>query len=246
MVKPFVGITLGLLMLTASTLADGNAEKKPLRPTAEFAVPPSGPPRFEYVSTKKCRMCHGLQYESWRELAKGHSWEALKPGVSPAVKAKAELDVNKDYTTNLQCLSCHSVGYGKPGGYAIPDPDDGRSVRLAAAREGVGCEACHGPGSGFVQIMEEVYRTGRTYKPEELRAAGRRPVGAEVCMTCHNETARCMTSPDGGDAARKASAMLKVQPADRNGYHARFPLVHRVTTDQEPPPTNSDEPSRGD
>ena len=210
------------------------------------ALATSSPFAYEYVGTKKCRMCHGAQYESWREQAKGHSWEALKPGVSSEVKTKAGLDVNKDYTTDLQCLSCHSVGYGKPGGYAIPDPDDGRSVRLAAAREGVGCEACHGPGSGFVQIMEEVYRTGRTYKPEELRAVGRRPVAADVCMTCHNETARCMASSDGGNSARKASAMLKVEPADRIGYHARFPLVHRELAEHEERSKKPETPSKGD
>jgi hypothetical protein len=191
-------------------------------------------------------MCHGRWYESWRELAKGHSWEALKPGVSPAWKSRAGLEVDKDYTTDPQCLSCHSVGYGKPGGYAIPDPAERKSVRLAAAREGVGCEACHGPGSGFVQIMEEVYRTGRTYKPAELRAAGRHPVGADVCMTCHNETARCLASPDGGDGAAHAGAGLKMELTDRIGYHARFPLVHREPTEHEQHPTRLDASSKGD
>ncbi len=220
--------------------------KKPSPSGVGPAFATSNPSTFEYVGTKKCRMCHGRQYESLRELAKGHSWEALKPGVSPEWKSKAGLEVNKDYTTDPQCLSCHSVGYGKPGGYAIPDPVDRKSVRLAAARQGVGCEACHGPGSGFVQIMEDVYKTGRTYKPEELRAAGRHSVGADVCTTCHNETARCLASPDGGDGRTHTDAGLKMELTDRIGYHARFPLVHREPTDREQHPTKSDVSSKGD
>ncbi len=240
------GIILGSWILAAWTLADDQDMKKPSPANVGPAFATSNPPTFEYVGTKKCRMCHGRQYESWRELAKGHSWDALRPGVSPEWKSKAGLEVNKDYTTDPQCLSCHSVGYGKPGGYAIPDPGDRKSVRRAAAREGVGCEACHGPGSGFVQIMEEVYRTGRTYKPEELRAAGRHSVGADVCITCHNETARCLASPNAGDGRTHMGAGLKMEPTDRIGYHAHFPLVHRDPSEHEERSAKSDATSKGD
>jgi hypothetical protein len=232
-------------MLASMILADDRDEKKPSPPIAESAAAPSAPSAYEYVGTKKCRMCHGRQYESWRELAKGHSWEALKPGVSPEVKTKAGLDVKKNYTADPQCLSCHSVGFGKLGGYAVPDPENGKTVRLAAAREGVGCEACHGPGSGFVQIMEEIYRTDRTYKPEELRAVGRHAVGSEVCMKCHNENALCMASPNGGNGVGHGGAVHKVELDDRTGYHARFPLVHREPAERKQPSAESERSPQG-
>jgi peroxiredoxin len=59
-----------------------------------------------------------------------------------------------------ECVTCHVVGYGKSGGYAIARPEP--------ALENVGCEACHGRGGphlspGFVAKGD--------YEP--------------VCATCH-------------------------------------------------------------
>lgn len=182
---------------------------------------------YVYLGTKKCRMCHVDQYRSWRGGPKARSWDALKPGVATKVKDAAGLDRSKDYTRDTRCLPCHSVGFGEPGGYVIPDPGNGESVRFAATREGAGCEACHGPGSGFVPIMQDIYRTDRKYRPPELYAAGRRLVGPEVCAKCHNKDALCMIHGSGKDATDRALARVHVNVADRRGYHAEFPLVHR-------------------
>ncbi len=198
----------------------------PKEPAA--AALPVGKQPYEYLGTKKCRMCHVDQYRSWRELPKGRSWEALKPGIGAKVKVAAGLDVSKDYRGDGRCLKCHSVGYGKPGGYVIPDPSDGESLRFAATRQGVGCEACHGPGSGFVRIMQDIYTTDRTYKPEELYAAGRRPVGPEVCGACHNKDAVCMVVSAEHAPGDRLSSIIKVEVTDRSGYHAVFPLKHRA------------------
>ncbi len=182
---------------------------------------------YVYLGTKRCRMCHVDQYGSWRSGPKARSWDALKPGVAARVKDAAGLDRNEDYTTDTRCLRCHSVGFGEPGGYVIPDPADGESVRLAATREGVGCEACHGPGSGFVPIMQDIYRTDRKYRPQELYAAGRRLVGPEVCAKCHNKDAICMIHGSDTDSIHRALSRVHVNVADRRGYHAKFPLEHR-------------------
>ena len=182
---------------------------------------------YEYVGTKKCRMCHTAQYKSLLESPKARSWDALKPGVSPLVKEKAGLDASRDYTTDGRCLECHAVGYGKPGGYVIPKPDDRRSQRLAQQRQGVGCEACHGPGSGFVEIMKDIYRNERKYDPAELWAVGRKIVTREVCMRCHNTKAICMVGESGAVTGEKDDSWLHVDVTDRKGFHAKFPFKYR-------------------
>jgi len=137
---------------------------------------------YVYVGTKKCRMCHTLQNESLMASRKANSWNALRPGESAAVKKRAGLDVEKDYTVDPACLECHAVGFGKPGGYFIPDPRDKKLVRVAATRRGVGCESCHGPGSGFMEVMRDVVRRERTYRPEEVYALGRKIVVTAVIL----------------------------------------------------------------
>lgn len=190
----------------------------------------------EYLGTKKCRMCHSKQYQSLLESPKGRSWEALMPGARQQAKIRAGLDVHTDYRTDGRCLRCHSVGYGQPGGYAIPDPDDRRSERLAAKREGVGCESCHGPGSGFVRIMRDIWQNERKYRIDELRAMGRKTVGPDVCRNCHNDQAICMvgvgvhkdgTNDTNGSPANRS--WLDVDVTDRHGFHAKFPLKYRIS-----------------
>ena len=188
----------------------------------------TGETGYAYVGTKRCRMCHTSQYKSWLASAKGRSWDALTPGVSAKAKIKVGLDAQKDYTTDTRCLACHAVGHGKPGGYAVPDPGDARAQRQAVARQGAGCEACHGPGSEFVKIMSDIYSTDRTYDPKELEAAGRLVVDATVCRRCHNEHAICVLEPGVLAGRSEHRARYEVDLSDRSGYHAQFPLKHRA------------------
>lgn len=186
-----------------------------------------GKGRYEYVGTKKCRMCHVNQYHSWLESPKADSWKALKPGVSGEIKRRAGLEVDRDYTTDARCLTCHAVGFGEPGGYEIPEPGDDRAVREAEARQGAGCEACHGPGSGFVKVMEDIYLNDRTYRPEEVYAAGRKKVRQVVCTGCHNQKAICMSWVMERTDREDGKDELHVAVTNRSGYHAAFPLKHR-------------------
>ncbi|MEE9295812.1 MAG: cytochrome c family protein [Phycisphaerae bacterium] len=180
---------------------------------------------YEYVGTKRCRMCHTAWYKSWLRSSKSRAFEALKPGVGVMVKRKAGLDVSVDYTTDPRCLRCHTVGFGKPGGYSVPDLADGRALRRAAVREGVGCESCHGPGSGFVVVMQEIILTQRAYRREEVLAAGRRIVTREVCLSCHNSRAICMIPQEGqGDSHQVYE--FKVDLSDTRGFHEHFPLKY--------------------
>lgn len=173
---------------------DLNAAPSPMR-SAAFAQPAPAPKaRYQYVGMKKCKMCHVAEYGSWLESAKGGSWNALQPGANAGAKKKAGLDEKRDYSGDERCLKCHTVGFGAASGYSVPNPNDPRSVQQATSREGVGCEACHGPGSGFVPIMQDILRNERRYRDAELMAAGLNITGSGTCIRCHTEQAPCIVA----------------------------------------------------
>ena len=169
----YIKMSFGLLvLLVISGMVVVGQDSKPASapPPAAAPVPVEGEQGrevvHEYVGSKKCRMCHGQWHKSWQQSAKGQSFEVLKSGARAAHKRKVGLDPQREYTSEPACLTCHTVGFGKPGGYRIPPPNDGKAKRFAATREGVGCEACHGPGGGYTQVMSDVYlKEGRSGPP---------------------------------------------------------------------------------
>lgn len=78
-----------------------------------------------YSGNEFCMMCHETEYETY--LLTDHS-KAFDTLVRHGASAKPE------------CVSCHVVGYGKPGGFNLEDPYTARNF------ENVGCESCHGRG----------------------------------------------------------------------------------------------------
>ncbi len=76
-----------------------------------------------YIGVDACTDCHDEERRVWDEH--GH--------------AKAYKTLQKDFKEfNLDCVSCHVTGYGKPGG---------STVTFVDKLMGVQCEECHGPGS---------------------------------------------------------------------------------------------------
>lgn len=142
---------------------------------------------YEYVGSKKCKKCHLKQHRSWKKTRMGQAFEILKPGQASEAKQKFELDSAKDYTKDESCLGCHTTGHGKPGGYASPDPNDKKAIKKAKKMQGVGCESCHGPGSGYVPVFDEIMKSKRKYSVEELYAVGLRKIDAATCTQCHND-----------------------------------------------------------
>jgi hypothetical protein len=129
-----------------------------------FLVCVSSADAADYVTAKKCRMCHMKQYKSWEQTRMAKAFDLLKPGVAAESKTAAGLDADKNYTADASCTGCHAVN-GSP---EMP---------------GVQCEACHGPGSDYLKIM----MTNRDYKKEELLAKGLTNPTETVCTRCHNE-----------------------------------------------------------
>ena len=225
-----------LVLVTVVSIAFGDEP-----PTNRATVAESGEARYNYVGTKKCRSCHGKWHRSWEASAKGRSWNVLSPGIASGLKRTAGLDPENDFRTDTRCLKCHSTGFGHPTGYAVPDPDDGRSLRRARKLEGVGCEACHGPGSGFVEIMRDVFWNKRSYTQNELRAAGLRQITREDCLRCHAGEAPCIV-PDGKGGTHPSGA-LDVDLHDRKGFHETFSLRYRASEEAAGPNPEKINPS---
>jgi hypothetical protein len=142
---------------------------------------------FEYTGSKKCKMCHSKELKAWEETKHAKAFNTLKAGEAKEVKEKFKLDPAKDYTTDKTCLACHTVGFGKKSGYAVPDAADEKAVKAAEDLQGVGCEACHGPGSEYNVFKKDIKKEKRKYKFAQLAELGMTKVEAGVCTTCHND-----------------------------------------------------------
>jgi mono/diheme cytochrome c family protein len=105
-----------------------------------------------YVGSESCIGCHGdlnkKQVDAWRK--------------SPmTTKAFSLIKSEKDKT---RCIPCHTTGY---------DPE-----KKAYVEENVGCEACHGPGEKYQEMMTgaNAQEGGKIAKGNALKS----------CARCHH------------------------------------------------------------
>ena len=137
--------------------------------TSAFAAP-------EIIGAPKCKMCHGKktgdQWTKWEEGPHAGAFAAL--GTDAAKKIAADKGLG-DPQTEAACLKCHTTQHFVGADYAV---DAKGKYELA---EGVGCEACHGPGSDYKskKVMED--------HDASVAAGLWAPKSAEFCTKCHNE-----------------------------------------------------------
>lgn len=117
-----------------------------------------------YIGSGKCKMCHIKQHKVWTSSAHSTAFARLEG----------------EDAKNGECVACHTTGFVAAKGEG----------EFSFAEEGIGCEACHGPGSlyGNKDAMSK-----KDYKanPDETRkmwyANGLvKPVEA-TCTGCHNK-----------------------------------------------------------
>lgn len=178
---------------------------------------PSNTEDFEYVGSKKCKMCHIKEHKSWAKTKMGQALDTLKPGSVAEVKKKFNLDPQKDYTTDPECIRCHTTGFGQPGGYVIADAGDKKAVKHAKKLANVGCESCHGPGGKYVDLHKELLMSKRKYTWEEMSAAGMRKVDVTTCRTCHN----------GEGPTTEKDHPFDFEQMRKKDAHENFPLKQR-------------------
>lgn len=108
-----------------------------------------------YVGSKKCAECHEKEYSSYSKYSK-------KAHSSHGVKLMAS-DLDRDELK--ECYSCHTTGYGKPGGFV--------SFEETPEMENDGCEVCHGPGSLHAEDGDPEFIKGK--------------LTVSDCYRCHTE-----------------------------------------------------------
>lgn len=127
---------------------------------------------YEYIGAAKCKMCHnkpavGAQYKIWSE---GPHANAMKTLSGEAALAIAKEKGIANPATDPSCIKCHST---------FGSTDENLHVGLKIT-EGVSCETCHGPGSG--------YKTNSTMKDQaKAIAKGLIVPDEKLCKECHNE-----------------------------------------------------------
>jgi len=176
----------GLAGLGALTVAWADGGDLPV-PADQPGAGGGASSEFAYVGHNKCKKCHIKEFKSWESTKMANAIETLKPGIDVEMKKKHGLDPDKDYSTDAKCLKCHTTGFGHEGGYQIPAPGDATAEKQAKNLAGVGCEACHGPGSKYLELFEEIFKSKRQYKVTELYALGLQKIGPDACTGCHNE-----------------------------------------------------------
>ena len=126
----------------------------------------------EFISHKKCKMCHMKIYKSWQKTSHATALETLKPGAAPEARKKAGLDLQKDYTQDATCLGCHTTG-----------PDQ---------HPGIQCEACHGAGKAYcsLTIMNRKKWKADPEKHSEMAVSAglQKEPDEKTCTKCHNDT----------------------------------------------------------
>jgi hypothetical protein len=90
---------------------------------ADRKPPPPEKGKAGYVGNDECATCHEDAKKVWDGTPHAHAYATLEKEF-------------KEF--NLDCVSCHVTGYGKPGG---------STVTFVESLKNVGCEECHGPGS---------------------------------------------------------------------------------------------------
>ncbi len=132
---------------------------------------------FKYVGSAKCKMCHnskkaGEQYTIWENSKHSKAYETLGTDAAKAIGKKMGID---NPQTSEKCLKCHVTGAGQP-----------KTMFEASFKEteGVGCEACHGPGSEYksMKVMKGIW--AGTMKGADY---GLVDPTEETCKKCHNE-----------------------------------------------------------
>ena len=132
---------------------------------------------FDLVGAKKCKMCHkpakiGNQWTTWTESRHASAYETL---ASEAALAIAKEKGIENPQTAAECLKCHVTAF--PVLETIVD----QKITL---EEGVSCETCHGPGSGYWKKKTMAAIRAGTQDAAEV---GLTKPTEEKCQSCHNE-----------------------------------------------------------
>jgi len=163
----------------------------------------------QYVGAKKCKSCHkkeliGNQYAAWVDGPHAKAFETLKS--EDAAKVAKEKGISGPAYEADECLKCHMTGHGEPATAFKKKP--------LAAKDGVQCESCHGPGS--------LYRKKKTMSDHDKSvAAGMWEPGEDekICQKCHNKDATGWDPEEGFNFEERKEEIAHNIPEDVKGKY---------------------------
>ncbi len=128
--------------------------------------------RPSFTGSTACGACHqspemGYQFSKWRMSEHANAYAVL--GTDRGKKIAQEMGEEGNPLTAQSCLKCHTTFAHDLSGGVTSSYD---------VFEGVGCEACHGPGS-------EYSREALMRDPQKAAHAGLKEVNPQTCLACH-------------------------------------------------------------
>jgi YVTN family beta-propeller protein len=144
------------------TIAHRTPEDFEIAALPKLAASPSGP---NYTGVQRCADCHtgpdmGYQFSHWRLGPHAQAYAVLATPEADEIAAEAGLEGEPQHSPT--CLACHLTGGAE---------DAVGKLDTFAVDEGVGCEACHGPGSEYI----------------ETHPLGLPAVTRKTCQPCHQK-----------------------------------------------------------
>jgi hypothetical protein len=197
-------ISISVFLLTVIFSAHSLSEKK----------------KHAYVGSAACGKCHaaeaiGNQYDLW--LQSPHAKAVKILNLEPARAIAKKLSIANP-SEEPKCLKCHTAGGGK---------------YQKTMNEGVGCEACHGPGSDYHEFSGHVDTVNRQSAYETALKNGMYPTlgiknikkREKLCLLCHTSRRPCF--PAEPKEIYRQSISLQVisdmKKGDLNLWHQLIP-----------------------
>ena len=155
-------------------------EDMPRRPHAAQIAEPMA--NLSYVGSDACKACHAAEHAVWAKTTHSKALDTLeKIAVRPSLR-----------NFDPECVRCHTIGFDYETGYI----DDKKTPEL----KHVGCENCHGPGSGHVA-------NPKAQNLHQYLSPWKRGQPGNSAHQCHQE--------DGRDAKLEDCGKIAIQPADQ-------------------------------
>jgi Cytochrome c554 and c-prime len=172
--------------------------------------PTPQPPPAEAVGPSQCVRCHPKEAAWWQTVdgppPHGHINALAQLETQDAHRYAQRLGVRDVYDTKAGCVTCHAT------------------VFRGSAREGVSCEGCHGPASGYLLPHEEVgaYRFAVSAGMADL--VGNVNAWAARCLSCHLVTDAALVAA-GHSSGKTFDLADKSRVVSRHWTHSYTPVA---------------------
>jgi hypothetical protein len=186
-VQKLILSTCAILALLALILSPASSQKK----------------KYTYVGTAECKSCHGTdalgnQSKIWEATPHAKAYRNLRTEKGAKIAEKVKVASPSE---DQQCLRCHS-------------PAGAENAKLAS--EGVGCEACHGPASEYLDLSNHGALNDKEKDYARATSFGMyKTIGYEgiklrerMCRRCHTLDRPCV--PEDIDERKRQDLALSV------------------------------------